>query len=603
MNFVKIRIAFKQHFKVRNISYILFFAFQVFICNSGCGDKVRLPSVSELSEFENAGAVSPTIDFTRLYETKIDSSSYRVKPEEVLEITMPSILRVVTTEEPVYTNQDDKYICRINKNGNITLPVLGEVKAADKSLAQIETDIIRAYYPKYISSYPSVFVRILEYKIFKVSISGAVETPGLYSLRSDQMSLVSLLMEAGGIIDEGAALIQIIHSENITQLNDVQKPEVPAKQEDKQLYEPIITEISNSTTTNPSIYDIEVQLKFRQFSAQSMKGILTITYDDEVLLTEEMDISQEIERLVLLKQFSLMEPRISTIEVEQKLCELAELLKPGFSSSKQNSIAYNRILREVEDNRKNNLILYRKATEQRTGVFTQAQQQRFIQRETSERNESLLYNSTKEYSGKSRLTDSVLNPIQYKINPGLYNQEDQRIYGSFNLAQNQGNYTETLPDENKSSESIVLPVKGFNIPFADVTLQDGDKVIVERLVEPLFSVVGLVNRPGNFPYPKDVKYNLMQALAFAGGLDQIAEPRYATIYRLKEDGTICNVSYKIINNNNHSQLTEALNTTINPGDIVSVEHTPRTRKNVLLDRVLRFSIGTYFNLNDVWNNN
>ena len=92
----------------------------------------------------------------------------------------------------------------------------------------------------------------------------------------------------------------------------------------------------------------------------------------------------------------------------------------------------------------------------------------------------------------------------------------------------------------------------------------------------------------------------MQALAFAGGLDATSEPRYATIYRLKADGTICHATFEIVESRNSSQLTDALNTLIKPGDIVSVEHTPRTRTNVFFDRVFRINVGTYFNLNDAW---
>ena len=139
-------------------------------------------------------------------------------------------------------------------------------------------------------------------------------------------------------------------------------------------------------------------------------------------------------------------------------------------------------------------------------------------------------------------------------------------------------------------EPFVLPVMGLNIPFAYVALQDGDTVIVERLEQPLFTVLGLVTRPGNFPYPPDVRYNLMQAVGFAGGLNQAAEPRYATIYRLKPDGTIASAIFKVVDG---SRLTGALNTLVKPGDIVAVEHTPRTRTKLFLDRVFRINFGIY----------
>ena len=94
---------------------------------------------------------------------------------------------------------------------------------------------------------------------------------------------------------------------------------------------------------------------------------------------------------------------------------------------------------------------------------------------------------------------------------------------------------------------------------------------------------------------------MITEIAKAGGLDPTAEPRYVTVYRLKPDGSIIHVTFQVIKVGNSSHLTDALNIRIKPGDIVSVEHTPRTRKNVFLDRIFRINLGTYYSLNDVWN--
>ena len=152
---------------------------------------------------------------------------------------------------------------------------------------------------------------------------------------------------------------------------------------------------------------------------------------------------------------------------------------------------------------------------------------------------------------------------------------------------------ETSDFEGSDAETIVLPVKGLNIPFADVTLEEGDIVEVEPFETPLFTVVGLVNKPGNFPYPPTAQYNLMQAIAFAGGLDRIAKPRYATIYRLKEDGSIVKVPFQIIGKKNNTQMAEASSILIKAGDIVVVEETLRTRTNEFLQKIFNFNMGAY----------
>ncbi len=388
----------------------LFLTMLLLVNLAGCGDQVRLPSPEGLAEFENAGPVRPTVDMDRLVKAKIGGGPYRVVPGDVLELTMPTIFRVVTAERPQVPDQVTAYVCRVSERGTITLPIVGETKVVGKTLSEIESAVIDAYYPKYAITRPSVFARVAEYRTAKVSITGAVENPGVYELRSDQMSLVALLMAAGGIIDEGASLIRIVHPEEI----------VPG---------------------------------------------------------EEQTLKETIEQTLLL------------INERARKRAIGRLIQPNA-----------------------NINSYAK-----------------------------------------------LNTSNSKQNPS-------------------------------SDEHFVLPVKGLNIPFADVALQDGDTVTVERLEQPLFTVLGLVNRPGNFPYPPDAQYNLLQAVGFAGGLDKDAEPRYATIYRLKPDGAIVSAIFKVVEGPN---LTEALNTLIKPGDIVAIEHTTRTRTKLFLDRVFRINMGVY----------
>jgi protein involved in polysaccharide export with SLBB domain len=122
----------------------------------------------------------------------------------------------------------------------------------------------------------------------------------------------------------------------------------------------------------------------------------------------------------------------------------------------------------------------------------------------------------------------------------------------------------------------------------------------QELGQPLFTVLGLVNSPGNFPYPPRVRYNIMQALGFAGGLDRAADPRYASVYRLTPDGTIANETFAIADVRDTTRLIDTLSTPIKPGDVVVVEHTPRTRTKEFLDRVLRISIGAYWRLDSPW---
>ncbi|MEJ2702005.1 MAG: SLBB domain-containing protein [Sedimentisphaerales bacterium] len=443
----------------------------------GCGDDVHLPSPAELAAFRNAGPVSPSLDVERLAKAETQTGPYRIVPGDVLELTMPSIIRFITAEEASRAQTVAPYICRVDEAGTMDLPTVGDIKVAGKTLSQIESSVIAAYWPKYVVTRPSVFARVLEYKTAKVSVTGAVENPGVYSLRSDQMSLVALLMEAGGIVDDGAAVIRIVH----------RKPVIPNSGSDPA---PRAAIENGATTTRRQRTDVA--------TARAAPG-----------------------------PWPPVHPR------QYGGPELRSVLGGKNKNATRNQEAFASYL---------------------------------------------------------------------SVNAGVDELFDKKAVEVLNRGRGPEGERITESGSPQEPNAFVLPVKGLNIPFTDVVLKAGDTVIVEPLEPPLFSVVGLVDRPGNFPYPPDAHYNLMQALAFAGGLDRVTEPRYATIYRIRRGGTIASATLKVVNVKNGSQLTEALNTRIKPGDIIAVEQTPRTRTKQFLDTVFRINIGTYWQMNDAWEN-
>jgi protein involved in polysaccharide export with SLBB domain len=474
----------------------------------GCGDKVQLPSAEELTAFEAAGPSVPAVDMQRVARAKMEVGAYRVVPGDVLELNMPIVLQVLVTKAPDFPDQIVPYLCRVRDNGAIVLPMAGEIQAAGKTLAEIESAVIDAYYPTYTKTPPSVIARVAEYKTHKASITGAVQNPGIYELRSDQMSLVALLMQAGGIVEEGATRIRITHAEGTNAGSSKQacyKPynhaiEYVAQSDETEEVRPALHYL-DSTQDNGT----DVQMTFQQTSRSSAIGRLTIRHEQTILLSEQIDITNENQRWCVLDKLAEADSRVATDEVGRiwvRLCELAELLK----------------------------------------------------------------------------------------NPGVQMTEDR---GRKNLTSDSRFLISDNADDRGSDETIVLPVRGLNIPFADVALHDGDTIIVEGLETQLFTVIGLVNKPGNFLYPPDVQYNLMQAIAFAGGLYRSAAPRYATVYRLKQDGSIVRAPFQLITSKKGTQLTEALNIPIKPGDIVAIEDTPRTRKNEFLQRIFNVHIGAY----------
>jgi protein involved in polysaccharide export with SLBB domain len=489
---------------------------------TGCGDQVELPDSQALIEFFNAGPVGPALDINRLVKARMDTGSYRVLPDEAIELTMPAILRVVTAEESVTPEETAPYVCRVNEQGMIPLPIVGDIPAAGRTLAQIESAVVSAYFPRFTKSRPSVYAKVLEFKTFKVSVTGAVTEPGVYELRWDQMSLVNALMHAKGIaVDEaspGAATIKInrINGQSplampaLLQSAAVLTPNVPGTQ---------TKSISLATYDGGtrSLSQDDIQLAFSPNQPGQTQGRLTIGYQGELLVNQSVDIASNTQLYNLLDQAVARSPRLPVHELSQRLRSLTDVLYNGS------------VGRSVQ--------------------FAQAGA-----------------NSQPSIEFASLQDDLEALAVPLKKTPG-------------------------------NDSEIVLPVKGINIPFADVPLHDGDTITVERFSMPLFTVLGLVTTAGNYEYPPEANYNLMQAIAFAGGMQIDLDPRYVTIYRLKKDGTVARAVFKLKQNR---RLTEDLAIPIMPGDIVAVEHTPRTLRKEFFNRVFRLNIGTYFNLNDAY---
>ncbi len=114
--------------------------------------------------------------------------------------------------------------------------------------------------------------------------------------------------------------------------------------------------------------------------------------------------------------------------------------------------------------------------------------------------------------------------------------------------------------------------------------------VEEHVQERSFTVTGLVNKPGVFPYPLNVRYSLMDALAFAGGTNMVADPHYVKIHRRNSDGKVVSATFKI----DKKSLADSANVLVRPGDIVSAEITPRAKANMFLSDIFRITVGAHF---------
>jgi polysaccharide export outer membrane protein len=109
------------------------------------------------------------------------NADYVLGPEDILEIE-------------VYQADDFKRTVRVNGQGFITLPLVGQVKAKGLNTTQLEKDLEQRL-AKYLQD-PQVSVYIKEYKSQRIGVMGAVAHPQIYNV-TGQKYLLDMLFMAG----------------------------------------------------------------------------------------------------------------------------------------------------------------------------------------------------------------------------------------------------------------------------------------------------------------------------------------------------------------------------------------------------------------------
>lgn len=130
------------------------------------------------TEAAPAAAPSPALSQARTVE-----ADYRIGHQDLMEIV-------------VYGQPDLARTVRVNTQGSITLPLIGQIIATGLTAQQLEQRIAEKLGEKYLQD-PQVTVFIKEFTTLRFTVEGAVNRPGLYPL-TGQMTLLRALAAAGG---------------------------------------------------------------------------------------------------------------------------------------------------------------------------------------------------------------------------------------------------------------------------------------------------------------------------------------------------------------------------------------------------------------------
>ena len=141
---------------------------------------------------------------------------------------------------------------RVNSNGQISLPLIGGVMAGGKTIPELEAELARKYSDGFLQN-PQVSVFVKEFTSQRVTLEGALKSPGIYPI-TGRTTLLQGIALAGGVDDKiadlgGIVLMRQVDGKRAVAVYDLRQVR-KGLAEDPQLYgdDIIVVEQSGSKT-------------------------------------------------------------------------------------------------------------------------------------------------------------------------------------------------------------------------------------------------------------------------------------------------------------------------------------------------------------------
>lgn len=155
------------------------------LCLAGCGGgSAGVKAGGAAREVQSSGPTMAPPDTTSSGGVYTGVSDYRIGPLDVIEI---SVFQVADLNRTV----------RVNTRGEISLPLIGALQAGGLTIQELEKSIGAKLEAKYLQN-PQVTAFVKEYTSQRVTLEGAVKSPGIFPL-SGRTSLLQAVAMAGGL--------------------------------------------------------------------------------------------------------------------------------------------------------------------------------------------------------------------------------------------------------------------------------------------------------------------------------------------------------------------------------------------------------------------
>lgn len=151
--------------------------------------------------FSDEGSLQQVVETQEL--RSLQREDYQVGPDDVLEVSV---------FEWEANDQTKTLALRVSETGVISLPSVGDVSVAGKSVQAIQKIIERVLVGKGVLQNPRVGVWVSEFRSRQISVIGAVNQPGTYAIHQNVTTLLEMLALCGGPQESAGGLAYIVRN-------------------------------------------------------------------------------------------------------------------------------------------------------------------------------------------------------------------------------------------------------------------------------------------------------------------------------------------------------------------------------------------------------
>lgn len=190
-------------------------------------DAETIPTEVLTQNYNQSEAILSAGDLLNICVTSSDMQAVAVFNKGLYVDEKGSISRVQTTSQNNSNNYETstEYFL-VSQDGTIDFPVIGSINAAGMSKMQLAEEITNAIYPKYVKDKPIVEVRLMN---FRVVVTGAVKSPGIYKSPNERMNFFEAISMAGDLDIKGDRENILLYRLNYDGTREVHKLDIHDK--------------------------------------------------------------------------------------------------------------------------------------------------------------------------------------------------------------------------------------------------------------------------------------------------------------------------------------------------------------------------------------